>query len=166
MKINSLKNFKIVLLLLACCHLSCAQNSLKITQGVWEEEVEGFESYIVTENHHWYSITILDGSIDVAKEFFGFYDDFEADSINPKDLSESGRYVVFLMYRSSIKDYNTELKRGYYNFYEYDLDEDYFIYYANDPVTLNKIDALPEDIQKVFEKKKAELAHIKFLEGQ
>lgn len=161
-----MKRFKIILLLMACCHLSCAQNSLKIVQGVWKEEVEGFDSYIVIENHHWYSITILDGSTDVSKELFGFYDDFEADSINPNDLSERGRYVVFLMHRSTIKDYNTYLKRGYFNFYEYDLDEDYFVYYTNDRVTLNKIDALPEDIQKIFEKKKAELAHIKFLKNQ
>lgn len=166
MKINSMKSFKIILFLLAYCHLACSQNSIEIAQGVWEEDVEGFDSYIVVENSQWYSITILDGNTDVSKELFGFYDDFDADSINPKDLSKSGRYIVFLMPRSSIKDYNTYLKRGYYNFYEYDLDENYFIYYANNPVTLNKIDALPKDVQKVFEKKKDELDKIKFLENQ
>lgn len=159
-----MKNLKVTLLLLVFWNVGCAQTSLKIAQGVWKEEVEAFKSYIVIENHTWYSITILEGSIDVSKEFFGFYNDFEADSIQLSDLAENGKYLVFLTPRNSIKDYRTYLKRSYFNFFEYDLDNDYFIYYGNDPVRLNKIEALPKDIQKVFDKKKAELDHIKFLE--
>lgn len=162
-----MKKFILFSLLLAYCHISYTQNSLQNAQGVWEEETEGFKSYIVIENHYWYSIIILDGITDVSKELFGFYDNFETERINPKNLSDSGRYVVFLMPRSSIKDYNVDIKRGYYNFYEYDLNEDNFIYYANDPVVLKKIDALPKSIQKDFEIKKTELEdEFLFLEDQ
>ena len=105
-------------MLLMFWNVSCAQTSLELAQGIWEEEVEGFQSYIVVEDDYWYSITILDGSIDISIDWFGFYDNFEADRIHPNDLSDTGRYVVFLTYRKSINNYNTDLERGYFRFYE------------------------------------------------
>lgn len=143
-------------------NVSCAQTSLQVAQGIWKEDVEGFESYIVAEGNNWYSIVKIDGEVDISKEFFGFFDDFEVDSLNVLALDSDGQYLVFLSNRESIKDYRVDLPRKYFNFYSYDLDDDYFIYYANQPISLTKIDSLPEDIQEVFEKRKKELAHIKF----
>jgi len=155
-----------VIVLLTIGSFGCAQTSLQLTQGVWEEEVDDFSSYVVAEENHWYSIIEIDGEIDVTKGWFGFYDNFEADSLLTISLKDSGKYLVFLSYRKSIKNYSVSLPRKYFNFYSYDLDEDYFIYYGNNPVTLNKVEALPAHLQKVFEKKKAELADIRFSEDQ
>ena len=152
-----MKNFKATLILSILWNVGCSQTSLELTQGYWKEDTEELQSYVVVENHHWYSITVLDGEADVSVEWFGFYDNFEADSIHPSDLSSTGNYVVFLIHRKSIDDYNTHLERGYFNFYEYDLDERYFTYYANEPVIFDKINSLPEDIHKKFEKAKQNL---------
>ncbi|ADR22188.1 hypothetical protein [Marivirga tractuosa] len=165
--IRNIKKLTLCVFLLITYHVSYSQNSLDKAQGFWEEETEGFESYIVIENHYLYSITIFEGVMDISKELFGFYDDSEASRINPKNLSDSGKYAVFLIYRSSIKNYNDSIKRGYYNFYEYDLNDDYFIYYANVPVVLKKIETLPKNIQKDFETKKSELEdQFTFFEGK
>ena len=65
-----------------------------------------------------------------------------------------------------IKNYNVPLDRGYFSLYEFDLSDNYFVYFGNDPVALNRIATLPESVLKVFEAKKAELADIKFLEDK
>lgn len=148
------------------CNLSCGQSSLELVQGVWNEETEDIESYVVVQKHNWHSIIRLDNVTDVSKEWIGFYDNYEDNSIHPKKLVEDGKYLAFLTYRNSIEDYDKLLDRGYFNLYEYDLDSDYFIYYGNNPNSFNRIYSLPNDIQKIFDRKKTELDRIKFLENR
>lgn len=145
-----MRHIELTIILISFCNIGCAQTDLELTQGFWEEEVEGFQSYVVVEDNYWYSVTLIDGSIDVSREWFGFYNKFDSDSIHPKSLSDTGRYIVFLADRKSIKDYDTSLERGYFNFYEFDLDDDYFVYYGNSPVTLDRIDSLPEKVNTYF----------------
>lgn len=149
-----MKIFKILLIVIFFCNISCAQSKLELLQGSWKENIADFESYVVVENNSWYSITVLDGEIDVSVELLGFYNTSEADSINPKNLLNNGDYVVFLTPRTSIKNYNTSIKGNYYKFYEYDINKDYFVYYANNPVALSKIDKLPDSIYEEFLERK------------
>ena len=155
-----MKNLIKSIIILMFCNIGCGQSNLE------KEETKDIESYVVIQNHNWYSITRFDNAIDVSKEWIGFYDDYENNSIHPKKLVEDGKYLAFLAYRNSIEDYDKQLDRGYYNLYEYDLDNDYFIYYGNNPNSFNRIDSLPADIQKVFDKKKIELDRTKFINDQ
>jgi hypothetical protein len=131
-------------------------------QGIWEVEGDT-EAYMIFEGRVNYSIINLDGNIIVRKRLFGFLESIPKDSIDIRNLQDDGvHFIIFTgKYKPGKFVYN---QHSDFNDYSYDLDEDYFIYYGNDPVTLNKIDSLPKNIQEVFEKKKAELAHIKFVE--
>ena len=147
--------------------VSYIQNSpIEILQGIWEMEGE-VEAYMIFENRINYSIVVLDGNVIVRKRFFGFFDpnSISGDSLDLRDLADDGPYFTIF---TSKYEHGRFVYDRYSDFdeYSYDLDEDYFIYYANNPVTLNKIDALPKDIKKVFDKKKAELGHIKFIEDR
>ena len=137
---------------------SAQTTSLDFCQGTWQEEVDGdFESYIFIENNNWYSIIVIDEKIVVSKDFFGFLDNFDLDSIKATNLLKSGQYLVYLVYRKSIKNYNSYIKRAYCKFFSYDIGSDYLVYYANQPVSLNRIDSLPKNITSVFEEKKKAL---------
>ncbi len=144
--------------------LNQQNQSVEVLQGIWEMESD-VESYMIFENRINYSIVKLDGNVIVRKRFFGFLDTISGDSIDIRNFKDNGAHFVIFTgkYEPGKFVYNRHTD---FNFYSYDLNEDYFIYYGNDPVSLNKIDALPPDIQKVFEKKKAELAHIRFLEDK
>ena len=74
-----MKYLKFIFLSFVLSSIGCAQTSFQLTQGFWEEEVEGFESYLVVENNYRYSIVSLEGEISVSKDWFGFYSSFEVD---------------------------------------------------------------------------------------
>ena len=134
--------------------------SLEILQGIWEIESD-IESYMVFEERINYSIVNMDGNVIVRKRLFGFLSSISGDSIDIRNLKSDGvRFVIFTgKYKLGQFVYH---RHSDFDDYSYDLEEDYFIYYANDPVILNKIDRLPDKIQKVLDKKKTDLAHIKF----
>ena len=123
------------------------------------------ESYMIFEDRINYSIVNLDGNVIVRKRLFGFLNTISSDSIDIRELEDDGAHFVIFTgkYEPGKFVYN---RHSDFNDYSYDLDEDYFIYYANEPVTLNKLDTLPKNIQKVFEKRKFEFDPIKFLEDQ
>ncbi len=110
-----------------------------------------------------YSIVNIDGNVVVRKRFFGFVDVTSDDSIDIRNIKDSGaNFIVFTGRHETGKFvYN---RYSDFNFYSYDLDKNHFVYYGNDPVVLNRINALPSNIQKVFKKKKVEFNYIRFLE--
>jgi hypothetical protein len=156
------------LAILACTLVSCktvqSQTSLESAQGIWKEQIEDFESYIVIDNHNWYSITVLDGEVDVSLDWFGFIDSKPQETLNPKGLGGAGRYLVFLAYRKSISSYDESLDVNYYDFYDYDLGSSSFTYYAGDPVSLTRLDELPKEISEQFILQKVNLAYFEELQ--
>ena len=143
--------------------MAYGQSNLELLQGYWKEEIKGIESYMVVQRHYWFSITVVENEIDISIEWVGFYEDFDVKNLNPRNIASDGRYLVFLAHRNTIENYDSSLPRKYYKFYEYDLDEDYFIYYANQPISLNRLDKLPPIIQKAFDQQIEELRNTKFI---
>jgi len=143
---------------------SCfSQTNIETLQGVWEIDIEGnYRSFVVIEENIWYSIVSRNHEISVSKDLFGFYDNVDIDRLSPWNLFDSGRYLFILLqdYVELLNPSSPEFPVGYYMHFSYDLDGDYFVYYANQPVSLNRIDSLPSNISIIFEKKKKELSEI------
>lgn len=125
-------------------------------QGVWKESSD-VSSYMIFEGHAEYDVVMLNsGTILVNKYYCGFANDVSGDSLDIRKLGKSGKYFVVFT-----RSYKKEkfLYDNYKNFlhYEYDLGDDYFLYIAEDPISLSKINSLPEKVKKVFEEKRKTL---------
>ena len=134
---------------------------LKVLQGIWKIE-DDLEAYMIFEDKVNYSIVNLDGNVIIRKRLFGFMDSIPKDSIDIRKLKNKGLHFIIFTGKYNVGKYIYNRHADY----SYDLDNDYFIYYGNNPNSFNRIDSLPDDIQKVFDRKKTELNNIKFLENQ
>ncbi|WP_416865763.1 MAG: hypothetical protein ACMVP2_26030 [Imperialibacter sp.] len=159
-----MKYLAILIFVVTAQTVSYGQTSLASLQGIWKEHVDGFESYVVINGHNWHTITILDGEVDVSLDWFGFLDSKDLEVLNPRSLADTGMHIVFLTYRKSIPSYNDSLDINYYNFYQYDLGGNSFTYYANYPVSLTRLESLPQSVLKQFDIQKSTLTYFKELE--
>jgi len=127
-------------------------DNLDLLQGYWKEGSD-IESYAVVESNIWYSIVIINDKVIVKREYVGFVSNLESDSLAIFELNKNGTHLIFL---SGEPNSTTTKYHRYKNFreYEYDLHMDYLIYYANQPVTYNRIKEIPEAVYKTFKEKK------------
>lgn len=157
-----IKTFLTFTLAFLLCISFAQDDQVKTLQGIWEVEGD-VESYMVFNNRVNYSIIVLNHKTIIRKRFFGFLENTSGDTLDIRELEEKGEYF-FLFTGNYVKGQFLYHRYQDFDEYTYDLDEDYFVYYANDPVMLNRIEALPSRIQKIFDERKEELSKIKFLE--
>lgn len=132
------------------CIVSNAQSPTHIDmlQGYWvQDSEEDLAFYKYYEGQNLYEIIDWGDHISVSKYFISFLNNPSDDSVSLLDLAVDGdSYAIFDAL--DIKD-ESYISVGS-NIYSFDLSEDYFNFYANNPVSHYKIDSLPPNIYSRF----------------